>query len=114
MAKRILARMIDIEAVMRMFNERHTHAARREMRNDLLNERGLARARPAREAEYFFTHDLLVFEIRFSLFNERAHAFFLIFKRKGAVKFATLELQPLRERGFERGVDCFLHLHHRG
>src|SRR5215213_5017361 len=49
----ILAGLVDIEAVMRVFDERHLDAVLREARNQLLDEGGLAAAGPAGEAEGF-------------------------------------------------------------
>src|SRR5712672_2174140 len=47
----ILARLIDVEAVMRVLDHRHLQAALDEARNELLDQGGLAAPRPSREAE---------------------------------------------------------------
>src|SRR5438094_776206 len=51
MPPRVLARLVDIEAVMRMLDERNGQAARREARHQPFNERRLAAAGPAGESE---------------------------------------------------------------
>src|SRR5260221_11507191 len=51
----ILARLVDVEGVMRMLDEGNAQPARGEARDELLDERGLAAARPASEAEDLHT-----------------------------------------------------------
>src|SRR2546421_11079068 len=51
MPPRVLARLVDIEAVMRMLDERNGQAARREPRHQPFDERRLAAAGPAGESE---------------------------------------------------------------
>src|SRR6266849_5700167 len=52
-AVRILARLVDVEAVMRVLDHRNPEAPLDEARNELLDQRGLAASRPSRESEYF-------------------------------------------------------------
>ena len=63
--------------------------------------------------------ELLTFESCFAFFAESSHAFLLIIGAEQPVKQAAFEADPLRQRGFERGVDHFLvrdggHWRHRG
>src|SRR5712672_23453 len=50
-AVRILARLVDIEAVMRVLDHRYPETALDEARNELLDQGGLAAPRPSGEAE---------------------------------------------------------------
>src|SRR5712692_6295695 len=52
-AIRILARLVDVEAVMRVLDHRYPEASFDEARDELLDQRGLAASRPSRESEYF-------------------------------------------------------------
>src|SRR6478609_7216745 len=52
MAVRILARLVDVEFVMRMLDQRDGKTERTEARNQLLDQRRLAAAGPAGESEY--------------------------------------------------------------
>src|SRR4051812_33128081 len=53
MAVGVLARLVDIEAVVGVLDERNLDPMLREARDQLLDERGFAAARPAGEAEGF-------------------------------------------------------------
>src|SRR6266852_5512186 len=53
MAIGIPSRMIDLEAVVRVLDERHLQAALDEARDELLDQSRLAAFRPSRESEYF-------------------------------------------------------------
>src|SRR5256885_16138651 len=55
MAVRILARLVDVEAVMRVLDHRYPEAAFDEARNELLDQGGLAASRPSGEAEDLHT-----------------------------------------------------------
>src|SRR5258706_1691209 len=48
---RILARLVDIEAVMRVLDHRYLETALDEERNELLDQGGLGASRPSRETE---------------------------------------------------------------
>src|SRR6266704_1160739 len=54
-AVRILARLVDVEAVMRVLDHRYPETAFDEARNELLDQRGLAASRPSGEAEDLHT-----------------------------------------------------------
>src|SRR5215467_4180849 len=49
---RVLAGLVDVEAVVRVLDHGHAQAALHEARDELLDERGLAAPRPPGEAEY--------------------------------------------------------------
>jgi hypothetical protein len=49
----VLARLVDIERMVRVLDERDAQPGAGEARDELLDERGLAAARPAGEAEHF-------------------------------------------------------------
>src|SRR5882672_2900126 len=49
----ILARLVDVEAVMRVLDHRYPEAPFDEARDELFDQRGLAASRPSRESEYF-------------------------------------------------------------
>src|SRR5712692_10430537 len=52
-AVRVLLGMVDVEAVVRVLDERHLQAALDEARDELLDQRGLAASRPSCKSEYF-------------------------------------------------------------
>ena len=53
-----------------------------------------------------------MFEMRLSLFGERFHAFFLIFRGEHPLEQAAFKADALCRAHFKRGVDDFLG-HHR-
>ena len=50
-APRVLARLVDVERVVRVLDQRHAQPALHEARDQLLDEGGLAAARPAGKTE---------------------------------------------------------------
>jgi hypothetical protein len=56
---RVFARMIDVERVVRMLNQRHARPFQRKMRNDLLNERRFTAAGPPCESKNSLRHAML-------------------------------------------------------
>ena len=52
MPERILTRLVEVELVMRVLDQRHRKPVRDEARDQLLDERRLAAAGPAGESEY--------------------------------------------------------------
>jgi len=57
-AVRVLARLVDVERVVGVLDERDLQPARDEKRDQLLDQRRLAAARPARESEYLHIRSL--------------------------------------------------------
>jgi hypothetical protein len=53
MAEGILARVVHVEAVVRVFDQRYLEAGEHEARNHLLDQGGLAATGPAGKAENF-------------------------------------------------------------
>ena len=117
MPVRILAWLIHIESMMGVLDQGHTHAATCKVCNHLFDQRGFSAAGPSSEAEYswlFLIHTvprLSIFKRRLALFNERAHAFLLVFKCKRCMKFTALKQQALGKRSFECGVNCLFDFH---
>jgi hypothetical protein len=50
---RILAGLVDVKGMMRMLDRGHTQASRREKQDHARQQRGLARAAPASDADHF-------------------------------------------------------------
>src|SRR2546423_15225128 len=53
MRVRILARLVDVEVVMGVLDRRHAPTARSQARDHAREQRGLARAAPAGDADHF-------------------------------------------------------------